>query len=332
VHLAGGLMKYRIRKSISNRHPGDTELLKDGSLARGGRMTLLEQELSHIDISECLKTIEYDAYYNGRNVDVLLSFIPFQNGCIDTDKFLKVIKDQIIIKFVITYREIQKHYRRKDSIEADKDLYDKAIRKITRNTAKGKLGELLLYLFLEKYFFAPKILSKISSLDDNETHVKGADAVHAQYVEGNLVLYLGESKLWKKYNGACSDAVDSIKTTLYDYQSEFDLIETNIDFPKINEDLEIEILNILNPYKTMGKGLNIHTPCFIGFDSSICKSIFSEEDYRKKYITSVQNKIDTFFHKATKCLDIDKITLILLPFESIDAFTEQFVKHLGIKS
>jgi hypothetical protein len=299
---------------------------------KGYNMTLLEQELSHIDISECIKTIAYDATYKGTRVKVLLTFIPFRNGRIDILSFLKLIKDQIIINFIITYKEIQKHYQRKDKLAADKDLYDKAIRKITRNTAKGKLGELLLYLFLEKFFEAPKIFSKISNLDDSHSHVKGADAVHAQYCDRNLVLYLGESKLWKKYDGACSDAVKSIKTTLKDYQGEFDLIETNIDFPNINEELEEEIIRILNPYNNTGKSPIIHTPCFIGFDSSICKGIVSEEEYKKKYTAAVQQKINKFYGKAIVNIDIDKITLILLPFLSIDDFTNQFINILGIES
>ncbi|MEI6154539.1 MAG: DUF1837 domain-containing protein, partial [Deltaproteobacteria bacterium] len=226
--------------------------------------------------------------------------------------------------------EIRKHYKRKDKVLAARDLYDKAIRKITRGTAKGKIGELLLYLFLEKVFSAPKIISKIASLDDSNTHVKGADAVHAQYLEGNLVLYLGESKLWKRYGDACSDAVKSIETTLGDFQGEFDLIETNIDFPNIDEALETEIISILHPYNK--KAFDIHTSWLIGFDSSICKGVSSEEDYKTKYIAVAQNKIDIFYGKAAATLDIDKITLILLPFESIDSFTEQFIEVTGIGS
>jgi len=295
-------------------------------------MICLEQELSGIDINECLKTITYDAKYKDADVKVLLSFIPFRSGCIDIESFLKLLKDQIIIKFAITYKEIQKQYKRKDKLEADKDLYDKAIRKITRSTAKGKIGELLLYLFLEKFFAAPKILSKISNLDDSNIQAKGADAVHAQYYNGDLVLYLGEAKLWKDYSGACEDAVKSIKTTLDDYQQEFDLIESNIDFPNINDDLEREIIALLHPYKTSRGSVIIHTPCFIGFDSSICKKIKTDTEYKNKYIKAAQKKINIFYDKASSKLEIDSITLILLPFQSIEDFTNQFIRHLGIKS
>jgi hypothetical protein len=294
-------------------------------------MSLLEKELSGIDISSCLRTIGYDAYYNGTCVDVLLTFIPFRNGCIDTARFLSLVKDQIITNFIITYKEIQKQYQRKDKLEADRYLYNKAIRKITRDTAKGKLGELLLYLLLEKYFNAPKIFSKISNLDDSHTHVKGADAVHAQYKDNDLFLYLGESKLWKRFGDASTSAVTSIMSTLQDYQGEFDLIETNIDFPNMTDKLAEEIISILNPYECMDKSPIIHTPCFIGFDSSICKDLYSEDEYQERYTRIAQNKIDTFYNKAIGNLDINKITLILLPFKSIDDFTDQFISILGIE-
>jgi len=294
-------------------------------------MSLLEKELSGIDISSCLRTIGYSAHYKGIRVDVLLTFIPFRNGCIDTASFLSLIKDQIITNFVITYKEIQKQYQKKNKSAADEYLYNKAIRKITRNTAKGKLGELLLYLLLEKYFNAPKIFSKISNLDDSNTHVKGADAVHAQYKDNNLFLYLGESKLWKRFGDASARAVTSIISTLQDYQGEFDLIETNIDFPNMTDKLAEETISILNPYECMDKSPIIHTPCFIGFDSSICKDLSSEDEYQKRYTLAVQKKIDTFYSKATVNLDIDKITLILLPFKSIDDFTDQFISILGIE-
>lgn len=293
-------------------------------------MSQLEQELSHIDISGCLNTVDFETTHNGKKVDVILSYAPWNNGNIDTHSLLLLIKDQIVRKFIITYQEVLKHYSRKDKIEADKDLYAKAIRKITSSTAKGKLGELLLYIFIELFFKAPKILSKLSSLDDPECHVKGADAVHAQFVDGNLVLYLGEAKLWKEYSGACGDAVKSIETTLQDYKVEFDLIESYIDFPNMTEDFETEIINILHPYENPDTPPIIHTPCFIGFESSICKDIKSEEHYISKYKGAAQQRINTFYDKAIKVLDIDKITLILLPFESVDDFTDQFVSVLGI--
>jgi len=295
-------------------------------------MTRLEQELSHININDCLNTVEYDSWYRDTAVKVILTYIPYRDGRISIDNFLKLIKDQIIVNFVINYKEIQKQYQRKDKLAGDKYLFDKAARKITRTTAKGKLGELLLYLLIEKYLQAPKIFSKISLLSDRNTHVKGADAVHAQYIDGDLVLYLGESKLWKYYSSACTDAVESIKTTLQEYEDEFDLIETHINFPNNNEDLERAILATLNPYDETGQSAIIHTPCFIGFDSRICRGVTSEDDYRNNYLHAAQGRINTFYRKAESHLNIDQITLFLLPFHSIDDFTNRFISLLGIES
>lgn len=293
-------------------------------------MSLLDRELSGGHLDDCLETLDFEATYNDKPVKVILSFVPFRGGTIDTASFLAFLRDHVITHFVLSYAEIQKHYARKDKLPSDKYLFDKAIRKFSKSTAKGKLGELLLYLFLEVYFNAPKILSKIATLDDRNTHVKGADAVHAQYVDGTFMLYLGESKLWQQYAGACLDAAKSMATTLDDYQGEFDLIETNIDFPGMSQELEKEILRILNPYGRKGPPQNVHLPCFIGFDSSICSGISSAAEYEMNYRTAAQARINTFFGHIEGRVDIDIVSLILMPFESVESFTDQFVKTLGV--
>lgn len=294
-------------------------------------MEFLKQELAGLDIDTCLGEIQHDLQYNGKSIKARLLYIRYNDQCIDTDSFLTLIKDHVIVNFVITFEEIQKHYQRKNEVIAASDLYRKAIRKITKHTAQGKLGELILYLCIEKFFKAPKILSKISNLTDNQDQVKGADAVHAQYLNNQLVLFLGESKIWKQYGGACSDAVKSIKNSLDNYEEEFDLIESNIDFPNKNDALEREILTILNPYENLEMSFTMHVPCLIGFDSSICKNISSEKQYLQKYLGSAQKKIHTFYSKAVAHLPINEVTLLLLPFQSVNDFTKRFIEVLGIE-
>lgn len=294
-------------------------------------MCELEREISAVDFEDFLELLEFEANYRGNPVHVTLVYIPFRHGRIDTLTFLHFIKQQVLRKFVISCREVKKSYYRREILEADNLLYEKAIRKFSRSTAKGKLGELLLYLFVEVLLGAPKILSKIGTLDDRNTHVKGADAIHAQYIDGNLLLFLGESKMHQVYSNACRSAAESLRTTLADYQEEFDLIETSIDFPNITEDLEDEIVAILDPYENDFYADRLHFPCFIGFDDAICQNVTTAEGYKSKYRHIAQRRIDLFFRHTASNFDLNRLYLFLLPFESIEAFTDEFVAVMGIE-
>ncbi len=294
-------------------------------------MTELATEISENPFQGSLELLEFTAQYEDDPVQVRLVYIPYKNGMIDTATFLEYIKDHIFTKFVISCSEVRKAYLRKGKEVADEALFKKALRKFSRSTTKGKLGELLLYMFIELLLKAPKIISKISTLDDSNIHVKGADAVHAQYVDGGLLLYLGESKLHQQYSNACGDAVSSLIETVRDYQGEFDLIETCLDFPNMTEPFEQEILRILDPYNNTDLSALMRHPCFIGFDSAICRNVASADDYVEKYRQSAQARINTFYRHASKGLDINRLHLFLLPFESIDAFAQEFIDHLGVK-
>ncbi|WP_354624886.1 DUF1837 domain-containing protein [Psychromonas sp. MME2] len=127
-------------------------------------------------------------------------------------------------------------------------FFQKALRKISRHTAKGELGELILFTLLDVYLLAPKLLSKVSMKTNPRMPVYGADAVHGQIVDGELRGYLGESKLYKNFKSAASEATKSIKSAKDKYEDEFDLLDSHMDFPNLDEKLESQILQLLNPY------------------------------------------------------------------------------------
>jgi hypothetical protein len=295
-------------------------------------MSKLQQELADVNIDACLSTLDYEAEYNGSAVNMHLYYFPYCNASVDVDPLLILIKNSIITKFVNSYKTIIKHYQRKPRKDADARLFEKAINKFSKHTAKGKIGELLLFLFIEEILGAPKILTKISMIQDRNDQVKGADAVHAQIIDNNLVLYLGESKLWSNYSGACGDAVSSMLETISSFDEEFDLMEDYIDFPNFDDKLGESIINIINPYEDGDQDYSLHFPCFIGFDSAVCRKISSKEEYNNKYRKSAQRLLTTFFGKVNAPLSTCDITLILLPFNSIDEFTDKFLDVMDITS
>ena len=267
----------------------------------------------------------------GETVETLLVYLPCKNGTCDHSELLELIKNSLLTNFTLTIKEIEN----KLSIKSDsspEDLFKKAVRKISKHTAKGELGELLLFTLLEVYFQAPKLLSKISLKTSVNVAVFGSDAVHAQYVDNSLRLYLGESKLRKNYSNAATSAASSISSSLDKYRDEFDLIDSHIDFPEMDDQIRDELISLLNPFSDENTNTTdfLYTPCFIGFTNP---EVFSDdsETYKAKYIELANNHITDFFSKLAKTnSDIKKTTLILLPFSSIDSLTSEFITQMGI--
>ena len=56
--------------------------------------SLLERELSGVQVADCLETLEFKATYGDEPVDVLLSFVPFRDCRIDTASFLVFIRGE----------------------------------------------------------------------------------------------------------------------------------------------------------------------------------------------------------------------------------------------
>lgn len=244
--------------------------------------------------------------------------------------FFKVIKDGIMFNFVFSCTEIEKKLGVSNADSAKK-LFEKAIRKISQHTAHGELGELILFTLLDVYFEAPKLLSKISTKTSRRMPVYGADAVHGQFYAGKFKLMLGESKLHQDFNSAATKATKSIKSAKETYQNEFDLLDSNMDFPNINADLEEHLLEILDPFSNTDLDEVLHSPCFIGFsDPDLIK--VSGGDFENEYIKLACKHVGHYFNNVEhQGINVDKTSLILLPFESITDLVDQFVKYMDVK-
>jgi len=270
--------------------------------------------------------------HGGESVETLLVYLPCKDGVCDHSDLFRVIKRSIMTNFVLSCSEIEEKLSIKRK-KAPEELFKKAIRKISKHTAKGELGELLLFTLLEVYFEAPKILSKISLKTSRRMPVYGADAVHAQYRDGTLRLYLGESKLHKSFSGAATSATTSISSALEKYRVEFDLIDSYIDFPEMDTEVRDELIDLLNPFSKDNESISdvLHSPCFIGF---VEPAVFSNDEgnYKKQYIEVAKEHIGDFYTKLqNKKNDINKTALLLLPFSSLDDLIKEFIVYMGIE-
>ncbi|MFH2057947.1 MAG: DUF1837 domain-containing protein [Pseudomonadota bacterium] len=282
------------------------------------------------EIKNVLRKANLNYRFNGKLIDIFLIYLPCKDNVCDHSDFLRVIKDTIMTKFVLSFSEIQNKLSIRNN-KGPEELFKKSVRKLSKHTAKGELGELILFTLLDVYFEAPKILSKISYKTNRRMAVHGADAVHAQFIDGKLRLYLGESKMHKKFSNAATYAVDSISSTIEKYTDEFDLIDSHIDFPDMNSEAKLELLEFLNPFSEQQR-FNpemLYSPCFIGF---VEPSVFCDDEkcYLAEYKKLAKKYIISFYSKLEKQCDVTKTTLLLLPFSSLDVLVDEFISCMGI--
>jgi hypothetical protein len=294
----------------------------------------LKTQIENADeVRRVLKKVDVSfTLHDGRDVETLLIFLPAKKGICDHEKLFQVIKNNLMANFVLSYSEIQ----RKLSLtprRAPALLFQKSVRRLSAHTAKGELGELLLFTLLEVYFGAPKIMNKVSAKSSRTMPVFGADAVHAQYVSGDLRLYLGESKMRKSFSSSSSSAAESISTCLKKFDEEFDQIESYIDFPKMSPRSRDGLLDLLDPFSNSSAKISkrLHAPCFIGFvNSEVIDN--DPNEYEKKYIEVAKKHIGDFYaNMEAYGNDIGKTALFLIPFSCLDTLVSEFIKFMGIK-
>ncbi len=280
---------------------------------------LKPQLKNHDVIKDVLRKVDVSLFLSDkRKVETLLIYLPIENGESNHFGFLKLIKDELLHNFALTCKEIDRKLKRPSKI-AIEQLFKKALSKLSQQTAHGELGELILFTILDVYLQAPRLLSKISLKTSSRMPVYGADSIHAQFINGDLRLYLGESKLYTSFFGAASTAVDSIKSAKDKYIQEFNLIDSHLDLPELDDESQDELIRILNPFENKNELNFIHSPCFIGFaGGDLIKDAESDEDFIQRYIHVAYGYIDDYFKKIeNQGLDINSTTLFILPFSDI---------------
>ncbi|WP_417502374.1 DUF1837 domain-containing protein [Marinobacter sp.] len=294
---------------------------------------LLQVQLKNSEeLKKIIKQVEVAfSLSDGRTVETLLVYLPIDAGKSCHQELLRIIKENLLYNFVFSCTEVEKKLNLKSDNNSE-ELFKKAVRKISKKTAHGELGELILFTLLDIYFQAPKILSKVSLKSNSKMPVFGADAVHGQFVDGGFKLYLGESKLYTSFKSAVPKAVESIENAMSKYEEEFDLIDSYIDFPGISKALEEKLLDLLDPFSDKDIAATIHSPCLIGFaDPKLIVDAKSENDFKKKYVELAEEHIADFFSKLeAKNVEIDEASLLLLPYSCVDSMVADFIKYVGV--
>lgn len=164
------------------------------------------------------------------------------------------------------------------------------LRKITSDKdrgAGGELGEVLLYLFLEQDFKAPKLFSKVELKTSNMDYVKGSDGIHYRFRTTDvgkkvLQLIIGEAKIKNSLQDAIKEAFLSIDAYLtYNIQDRL-LLDTHLlnQFADEEEAAELKDYIITIPRKKKETVFGI----FIGYSIEYQGESDTNDEYDQKVI------------------------------------------------
>lgn len=290
----------------------------------------LKTQLSNAEeIKDILKEAEFShTLKGGRKVRTLLVYLPIVAGKSDHAKFFEKVKDGILANFVFSCTEVEKKMGLVNK-NGKEQLFTKSISKLSKHTAQGELGELILFTLLDVYLKAPKLLSKVAMKTAATMPVFGADAVHGQYHNGSFRIFLGESKLHTNFKSAASFAAVSSKTAKNNYGIEFNLLDSFIDFPEWDDATKDQLLDVLDPFSGRDMAGIVHSCCFIGFTKA--ELLLDDDKFLEKYEALAKDYVENFFQKVEKQKsNIDETILIMLPFTCVKELVKGFISYMGI--
>ncbi len=165
--------------------------------------------------------------------------------------------------------------------------------------------------------------------------IHGADAIHIQVENGNIILHYGEAKMHSNFDGGLSSSVESIEK-LNDKQKdiEIDLIRTNMDESKFGL-YASKIIELLDPYAENKENLMTTHPIFIGYDWDVLNDLSKRNgkplaNYLHEEYSSAQTNYSSKIASKIRDSKISgkKFHFFILPFRDVAKFRELFLEML----
>lgn len=189
---------------------------------------------------------------------------------------------------------------------------------------KGDYGELLLFLILEVFYPARKLVTKVRLRSSMGDEIKGFDCAHFS-IDGSdkICLWLGEAKFHQSFSTAINKAVGSINEHLSGktLKDEISILEGNNT--EIDEETREKMENYLNSGISLDK-MNFKIPTLLTYDSRVVKS---HKEVCDKFVKDLEQELKSKYHT----IDKSKISLkpnvelhfILFPLETIATIKEE---------
>lgn len=259
----------------------------------------------------------------------------------DTDKLIdKLIL--LLIDFACTRKERDEailSVMTTGSMQSVSALQEKARRLFTTSATTGEVGELMLYFLAEQLLKYPQVLCKFPLKTNPNVHAHGADGVHASVdpVNGQLRLHWGEAKLYQKLGAAVEDCFSSLSDLILEptgaKKTKRRDVELLRDFIDLSEPgIENAFRSYLDPDNVLSKKVRYCGLALIGFDLPDYTALSLE--VAKKEVAAVSARVLDWADKIKTSLEKHELVGITLdvfciPFPSVQAFRDAFLKRLG---
>ena len=250
-----------------------------------------------------------------------------------------------LVDYAIPRSEIEKAHCLDESQSTTRHtlrLQKKALNLFTDLERTGEGGEMLLYLLTESQLGIPQIMCKMPLKTSSRMHYHGADGIHATIdpKSGNLALYWGESKLYKKLNDAVAECFKSLAPFLTSVDGskakpdrDLELIAGNTDLT--DEALEAAIRDYVDRDHSSFRKLEYRGVALVGFDVDHYPTD-PNETFSEEVLTALESEVDAWNAKIKKsivkhALHSFQLEVFCLPFPSVEEFRAAFLSELGIR-
>lgn len=295
--------------------------------------------ISNEDIDGIIKDLPNEIPLPKR-IDMQFHYIQLQDGRTRTSDFLSLLESSIIA-YCLKREDVRKVNYKNAALRIKE-----AKEMLVRGEHSGEMGELALYMLLEGKMEAPQILSKMSLKTSGNLNFNGTDAVHMKITdEGKILLFLGESKIYKNLKGSIDSCIKSIEDfyfdELVDGRTQFDfelrLISNNLDID--DPTLKEQIKKLLNPYEGGKEQLRYINACFIAFEWNLLNELqdIDSEEYESELVSLYQEKTKEIVSRITDLIQRKnqvcklRFHFFFIPFPDVEEAKQQFRKNLGFK-
>ena len=248
--------------------------------------------------------------------------LSYESGLYRQSDLVKLIRDTVIY-FALTPQELAQ-------IDAETltKLQTRAWKRISNRPAakKGDYGELLLFLILEVFYPARKVVTKVrlrSSLGDE---IKGYDCAHFSIENDKICLWLGEAKFHQDFNTAIYKAIESLNDHISDkaIKDELTILESN------NTEIDDGDRQAIEDYLNSGISLDempFKIPVLITYDSKAIgnhKEICDE--FSKELHSELDNKYSLIDGRNINLKKNMEVHFILVPLQTVKEIKEALEK------
>ena len=305
---------------------------------------------SYNGLNARLRELSFDWETKGIKAEGNFYYLSFKDGVPSTSEFVEFVYHKIVPfclprKYVkdciqkLTETGDERYFF--EAADKAKQLFIKAKKKLKRS---GEPGEVILFILLEGFLQAPRIVSKMDLKTNRNVEVFGSDAIHVKYDLDNqlLILYWGEAKLYQNLNGALERICLSIKGFHTPDEDGEEPRKRDIylvqDHSDIDDDaLKEAIVQFFDPYSEYSNQVREIHACLAVWDWELYKKIEGTppENIEALFIERYKDKIETScmtFLDKTKEHSIDNLYfhLFLLPLEDVAEFRKRFFQKIGI--